>query len=269
VSGRIERCFEALAQANRPGLIPFFTCGDPSLEAAPELMHAMVEAGADLLEIGVPFSDPQADGPVIQRSSERALARGVGLRDVLEACRLFRERDQSTPLVLMGYMNPIEMFGAQRFAAAAAAAGVDGLLLVDCPPEEALVLRGALDQSGLRLILLAAPTTDDERLAMISAASQGYLYYVSFAGVTGAGLLSIDGVRQRVGTLRQFGKVPVAVGFGVRDATSAAAIGAFADAVVVGSALVETLSDAPDSAAACQRAAAFLAPVRAALDVAR
>lgn len=269
MSGRIEACFASLKAANRPGLIPFVTCGDPSPDGAVDLLHALVAAGADVLEVGVPFSDPQADGPVIQRSSERALARGVGLRRVLEVCRQFRESDSSTPLVLMGYMNPVEMFGVEAFAKAAQAAGVDGLLLVDCPPEEAGPLRSALSSAGLRSIMLAAPTTDAARLAMIAAASEGYLYYVSFAGVTGAGSLSVDAVRERVAALRTHGGTPVAVGFGVRDASSAAALGVFADAVVVGSALVETLEGAVDSADACGRAALFLAPIRAALDAAR
>ncbi len=269
MSGRIEACFATLKTANRPGLIPFITCGDPSPDGAVDLLHALVAAGADLLEIGVPFSDPQADGPVIQRSSERALARGVGLRRVLEVCRQFRDTDFSTPLVLMGYMNPVEMFGAEAFAKAANAAGVDGLLLVDCPPEEAGPLRSALSSNGLRLIMLAAPTTDAARLTLITNASEGYLYYVSFAGVTGAGFLSVDAVRERVAALRTLGGAPVAVGFGVRDAASAAALGAFADAVVVGSALVETLADATSSADACARAATFLAPIRTALDAAR
>jgi len=269
VSGRIETRFATLKAANRPGLIPFVTCGDPSSEGAVDLLHALVAAGADVLEIGVPFSDPQADGPVIQRSSERALARGVGLRRVLQVCREFRDTDSVTPLVLMGYMNPVEMFGAEAFAKAASAAGVDGLLLVDCPPEEAGPVRSALSRAGLRLIMLAAPTTDPARLAMIARASEGYLYYVSFAGVTGAGLLSVDAVRERVAALRTLDGAPVAVGFGVRDAASAAALGAFADAVVVGSALVEALADAVDSADACRRAAEFLAPLRTALDAAR
>ncbi len=268
-AGRIETCFAALKRANRPGLIPFITCGDPSLESTVDVLHALVAAGADVLEVGVPFSDPQADGPVIQRSSERALARGVGLRKVLEVCRQFRRTDAITPLVLMGYMNPIEMFGAQAFATAAADVGVDGLLLVDCPLEEAGSLQAALTAAGVRLIMLAAPTTDDERLDLIAKSSAGYLYYVSFAGVTGAGLLSIDEVRERVAALRTHGGVPVAVGFGVRDAASAAALGAFADAVVVGSALVETLSTASDSAEACAKADAFLRPIRTALNSAR
>jgi len=266
---RIDVCFANLKAAQRPGLIPFITCGDPSLESAVEVMHALVAAGADVLEIGVPFSDPQADGPVIQRSSERALARGVGLRKVLEVCRQFRASDASTPLVLMGYLNPVEMFGAEAFAKAAFEAGVDGLLVVDCPPEEAGPLRAALTDAGLQLIMLAAPTTDAERFALIATHSQGYLYYVSFAGVTGAGLLSVDAVRARLDALRRHVAVPVAVGFGVRDAASAAALGAFSDAVVVGSALVETLAEATDTADACRRATAFLRPIRAALDASR
>lgn len=266
MSGRIEACFKVLKASGRTGLIPFVTCGDPSIESAVDVLHGLVEAGADVLEVGVPFSDPQADGPVIQRSSERALARGVGLRKVLDVCRQFRDSNSTTPLVLMGYMNPVEMFGAEAFARAAADAGVDGLLLVDCPPEEAGPLRAALSSAGLRMIMLAAPTTDDERLASIARASEGYLYYVSFAGVTGAGLLSIEAVRERVTALRHRGGTPVAVGFGVRDAVSAAALGSFADAVVVGSALVESLADATDPADAKRRAMDFLSPIRAALD---
>ena len=266
---RIDATFKRLAEQRRTALIPFVTCGDPSLDSAADLLHALVEGGADLIEVGVPFSDPQADGPVIQRSSERALARGVGLPQVLDVCRQFRQRDQTTPLVLMGYLNPVEMYGDERFATDAASAGVDGVLLVDSPPEESDALRAALNRANLQLILLAAPTTDDERLALISKAAQGYLYYVSFAGVTGAGSLRLDAVEARLAKLRALAGVPVAVGFGIKDATTAAQLGAMAEGVVVGSALVDALSLAGDSASVRTCATEFLRPIRDALDAKR
>jgi len=260
---RIDRRFAALRDRGRTALVPFMTAGDPSLDATVPVMHALVAAGADLLELGVPFSDPMADGPVIQQSSERALARGVGLATVLGMVAAFRKDDADTPVVLMGYMNPVEVFGLQRFAQAAAAAGVDGVLLVDCPPEEASETRAALASHGLLQIMLAAPTTPGARLDTLLAESQGYLYYVSFAGVTGASGLDVATLRQRIAPLR--GRLPIAVGFGVRDAASASAIGAFADAVVIGSALVSTMADAASPSDAASRASAFLAPIRAAL----
>lgn len=263
---RIDRRLGATRAARRPALIPFITCGDPSLEATVPVMHALVESGADLIELGIPFSDPQADGPVIQRASERALARRVGLRAVLAAVARFRADDRDTPVVLMGYLNPVEIFGAERFAAAAAEAGVDGVLLVDSPQEESGELRAALDAHGLQMILLAAPTTDAARLADIAGHSRGYLYYVSFAGVTGAAGLAPTDVEARVAAIRASSGIPVAVGFGVKDPESAAAIGRFADGVVIGSALVERLAGAADPAEASARASAFLAPIRAALD---
>ena len=262
-AGRIEARFAALRAAGRTALIPFITAGDPASEATVPVMHALVEAGADLVELGVPFSDPMADGPVIQQSSERALARGVGLSRVLDYVAAFRRSDATTPVVLMGYLNPVEMFGLERFAERAAAAGVDGVLLVDCPPEEAAETRAALDSHGLRQIMLAAPTTPDARLATLLRESQGYLYYVSFAGVTGASGLDLAPVRARIAGLR--GGLPIAVGFGVRDAASAAAIGEFADAVVIGSALVAHLAGAATPEDAAARATAFLTPIRAAL----
>jgi tryptophan synthase alpha chain len=246
--------------------VPFVTAGDPSLEATVPVMHALVRAGADVLELGVPFSDPMADGPAIQRSSERAIERGAGLRWVLEAVAAFRRDDAATPVVLMGYLNPVEMRGAVAFAASAAAAGVDGVLLVDLPPEEAGPTRDAFTAAGVALISLASPTTSPERLARLAAGSQGYLYYVSFAGVTGAGQLDLDEVTRRAGALRAAATVPVLVGFGIRDAESAAALAAVADGVVVGSALVEAIAGARDAADAAGRAAAFLAPLRAAID---
>lgn len=262
---RIDNRFAELAAHGRTGLIPFITAGDPLPQAMVPLMHALVAAGADLIELGVPFSDPMADGPVIQHASERAIARGVGLARVLGWVRDFRQRDADTPVVLMGYLNPIEIHGVARFAGEAAAAGVDGVLLVDCPIEESptvLPLRNA----GLARILLAAPTTADERLERICGAAEGFLYYVSFAGITGADRISHDEVHARIAALRKHARVPVAVGFGVRDAASAARIASFADAVVIGSALVERLAGAATQEEACACARSFLQPVRAALD---
>ena len=259
---RLEATFSALRSAGRKALVPFVTAGDPALDATVPVLHALVAAGADVLELGVPFSDPMADGPVIQRSSERALARGAGLSYVLGVVREFRARDDATPIVLMGYLNPVEIRGAQAFAADAAAAGVDGVLLVDLPPEEATELREALASRGLALILLASPTTPPARMRRLLADAQGYLYFVSFAGVTGADHLNTEAASARLREIRQASTVPVLAGFGIKDAASAAAMAADADGVVVGSALVAALSDAPDPAAAAGR---FLAPLREAL----
>lgn len=263
---RIDTRFDALRAAGRKALIPFITCGDPSLEATVPVMHALVAAGADVIELGMPFSDPMADGPVIQRSSERALGRGAGTRHVFASVREFRATDTHTPVVLMGYLNPIEMRGPETFAREAAEAGVDGLLLVDLPPEEAGEHRQVFNRAGLALIPLAAPTTSDVRRDRMAAEAQGYVYYVSFAGVTGGAQLDTAAVRAPVQALRERARVPVVVGFGVRDAASAAALAPMADGVVVGSALVEALSraDSPDAAAAAARE--FLQPLRQALD---
>lgn len=263
---RIDRRFAVLKSAGRTGLIPFVTAGDPSPEHAVALMHVLVESGADVIELGVPFSDPMADGPVIQHASERAIARGVGLGDVLRWVAEFRRRDADTPVVLMGYLNPIEIHGYARFAAEAVQAGVDGVLLVDCPLEESEVL-APLRAAGLVQILLAAPTTAPERLTKLCKAAEGFLYYVSFAGITGAARLSTADIAARVADLRAHAKAPVAVGFGVRDAESAKAIAGFADAVVIGSALVERLAGASAVQDIAARAHAFLQPVRAALDM--
>lgn len=266
MSNRIDRRFSELRAVGRAALIPFITAGDPGVDATVPVLHALVQAGADIIELGVPFSDPMADGPVIQLSSERALARKVGLTRVLDFVREFRRKDATTPLVLMGYLNPVELYGVKRFAHDAAEAGVDGVLLVDCPPEEAGAVRSALSEHGMHQILLAAPTSDDARISELLRDTGGYLYYVSFAGVTGAARLEMGAVRERVIAIKRDSATPVAVGFGVRDADSARAIAAFADAVVIGSALVQTLADAVDPVDAAQRAASFLAPIRAALD---
>jgi tryptophan synthase alpha chain len=262
---RIDRRFAALKAARRTGLIPFVTAGDPAPEHAVALMHALVEAGADVLELGVPFSDPMADGPVIQHASERAIAKGVGLADVLAWVKAFRERDNDTPVVLMGYLNPVEIHGYERFAQEAVSAGVDGVLLVDCPLEEADVL-APLRAVGLQQILLAAPTTAPQRMVKLCEAAEGFLYYVSFAGITGAGRLSTQDIAARVADIRAQAKAPVAVGFGVKDAQSAKAIAGFADAVVIGSALVERLDGASSAQEIAVRAGDFLRPIRAALD---
>jgi tryptophan synthase alpha chain len=265
---RLRSRFDALRAAGRKALVPFVTAGDPSVEATVPVMHALVEAGADLIELGIPFSDPMADGPVIQRSSERALARGVGLGRVLEFVREFRRMDEATPVVLMGYLNPVEVRGAEAFARDAAAAGVDGVLLVDLPMEEAGAYRAAFDAAGLALVPLAAPTTSETRLAASLAHARGYLYYVNLAGVTGAAALDAAAVGRRLDALRGQAAVPVLAGFGIRNATDAAAVGAHADGVVVGSALVAALAGAGDAPTAAARARAFLGPLRAALDTA-
>ena len=263
---RIDARFARLRAEGRKALVPFITAGDPSREATVAVMHALVAAGADLIELGVPFSDPMADGPVIQRSSERSLGRGVGTADVFGFVRDFRRDDHDTPVVLMGYLNPVEMRGAAAYAAQARDAGVDGVLLVDLPPEEAAPTRAAFNAAGLELISLAAPTTSDARLPRLAGDAQGYLYYVSFAGVTGASITDASQVGERCARLRALSPVPVLIGFGIKDAASAAAMAPLADGVVVGSALVEAVSGASDPADAATRARAFLAPLRAALD---
>jgi tryptophan synthase alpha chain len=262
---RIDTRFAELRSQRRTALIPFITAGDPLPDATVEVMHALVDAGADVIELGMPFSDPMADGPVIQHADERALRQHVGVADILGWVREFRAQDATTPVVLMGYLNPIEIHGSERFAGEAAAAGVDGVLVVDCPIEEDATLQ-PLRAAGLARILLVAPTTSAVRLTRAAAAAEGYLYYVSFAGITGAAKLSAADVAPHVAALRQQSRVPIAVGFGIKDAAGATAVAEFADAVVIGSALVTALAGAADEADACRRARAFLAPVRVALD---
>lgn len=268
MTSRIDQRFADLKSANRTGLIPFITAGDPLPDATVAIMHALVAGGADLIELGVPFSDPMADGPSIQHANERALAHGVGLDDIVAWVRAFRVDDATTPVVLMGYLNPIEIYGYERFARAAVDAGVDGVLLVDCPIEEARAA-APLRDAGLQQILLVAPTTDSARLTAVCGAAQGFLYYVSFAGITGAKRLNVAEIATRVAMLRAQAAIPVAVGFGIRDAASAVAIAEFSDAVVIGSALVEQLADSDDETQAAARAQAFLAPIRTALDARR
>lgn len=263
---RLDRRFATLRRDGRKALVPFITSGDPGLDATVPVMHALVAAGADVIELGVPFSDPMADGPVIQQASERAIARGAGLSHAIDSVREFRKQDADTPVVLMGYLNPIEIRGAQAFADEAADAGVDGVLLVDLPPEEAGPFREAFAAKGVALIWLASPTTDAKRLAMLNQIAEGYLYYVSYAGVTGANHLSTSDAGARLDTIRAECPVPVLAGFGIKDAASAAAMGQSADGVVVGSALVAALAESPDPVQAAERASAFLRPLRAALD---
>ncbi|HET9483045.1 MAG TPA: tryptophan synthase subunit alpha [Xanthomonadales bacterium] len=268
MDNRIDRRFAALRAASRKGLIPFVTAGDPDPAWTPAILHALVEAGADLLELGVPFSDPMADGPVIQRASERALAKGTGLSSVLEIVRRFRQRDAETPIVLMGYLNPLEIHGHARFLDAARDAGVDALLLVDSPVEESTELAAELAERGMHQITLIAPTTAAERLEGAAAQARGFVYYVSFAGITGADRLAMAEVGAQLARIRAASAVPLAIGFGIREPAQALALSADADAVVVGSALVEQLAGARDEADATARARAFLAPFRRALDAA-
>lgn len=262
---RIARTFERLAAERRKALIPYVTAGDPFADATPEIMRAMAAAGADVIELGVPFSDPMADGPVIQKAGERALARGIGLRQVLAMVGEFRRTDDTTPVVLMGYANPIERYGSDRFVADARAAGVDGVLVVDYPPEECEGFAAALRAQGLDPIFLLAPTSTDERMRGVGRIASGYVYYVSLKGVTGAGHLDTEAVARMIPRIRAHVPVPVGVGFGIRDGASARAVAEVADAVVIGSALVQRLEAEPrERVAAC--AADFVADIRRALD---
>lgn len=262
---RIQNVFARLGAEQRTALIPYIAAGDPSPALTLPLMHALVAGGADVIELGVPFSDPMADGPTIQRAAERALKHGVSLRDVLGMVAEFRTTNRDTPIVLMGYANPIEAFGAERFVAEAALAGVDGVLVVDYPPEEAAEFARSLKAAGLDPIFLLAPTSTDERMASVAEMGSGYAYYVSLKGVTGAGHLNIDDVVSRLPNLKQRLGMPVGVGFGIRDAASARAIGAAADAVVVGSRIIEEIENSPTGEAA-SRVQAFLSGIRLALD---
>jgi len=264
---RIGERFSQLKAAGKKALIPFITAGDPMPEITVELMHDLVSAGADIIELGVPFSDPMADGPVIQRASERALEYHVGLRDVLKMVSHFREIDSETPVVLMGYLNPIEIMGYEAFATEAAAAGVDGVLVVDIPPEEGSDLLQALRAKGLDQIYLVAPTSTPERIRRICDAAGGFVYYVSVKGVTGASHLDLEMVGQKLQAIRAGTDLPVGVGFGIKDAQTAAAVSRLADAVVVGSALVsrvEALADEPEKIGAALRE--VLSSMRHAMD---
>ncbi len=264
---RIADVFADLRARGRTALIPFVTAGDPSPDFTLPMMHAMVEAGADIIELGVPFSDPMADGPVVQRASERALEHHVSLRDVIDMVRQFRRENSSTPVVLMGYLNPLEAMGYQAFAEQAAAAGVDGVLTVDIPPEEGATFVPAMQARGIDPIFLLAPTSHRARIERIVAAASGFIYYVSLKGVTGAANLSLDTVRDKIAEIRECTDLPVGVGFGIKDAAMAQAMARFADAVVVGSALVSRIeANSAEPARAMAEIQAVLAQMRAAMD---
>lgn len=267
---RIAACFNSLRAEGRTALIPFLTAGDPRPSATVDLMHTLVRAGADIIELGVPFSDPMAEGPVIQRASERALQHHVSLHDVLNMVKRFREQDQRTPLVLMGYLNPVEVMGYEAFATAAGAAGVDGAITVDLPPEEGHDYIAALKAAALDPIFLLAPTSTEERIEQICAQAAGFVYYVSLKGVTGASSLDVEAVTEKLQQIKRHTDMPVGVGFGIKDAQSAARIAVVADAVVVGSALVKVIEDcAGQQESLADRVAEFVADLRRAMDAAR
>jgi tryptophan synthase alpha chain len=262
---RIQATFEQLAKNRRKALIPFVTAGDPDPQLTVPLMHALVQSGADVIELGVPFSDPMADGPVIQRASDRALKHGVGLDRVLAFVREFRAVNKATPVVLMGYANPIESMGVERFAAEAQKAGVDGVLVVDYPPEECASFAALVRSHDMDLIFLLAPTSSDARMAQVAKLASGYLYYVSLKGVTGAGHLDLAEVAQKIPRIRKQTNLPVGVGFGIRDAATAGAVAEFADAVVIGSAIIQQMEGAAAGEQVLQ-AGRFMLQIREALD---
>ncbi|MFD2368033.1 tryptophan synthase subunit alpha [Pseudoduganella sp. GCM10020061] len=262
---RIAATFEQLRQQGRTGLVTFITAGDPAPELTVPLMHALVEGGADVLELGVPFSDPMAEGPVIQRACERALKFGIGMQDVLDYVREFRMTNQSTPVVLMGYANPIERMGPSNFVAQCRDAGADGAIVVDYPPEECEEFAAQMRAAGLDLIFLLAPTSTPARIAQVARIGSGFCYYVSLKGVTGAGHIDTADVARRVAAIREHVTLPVGVGFGIRDAATAKALSEVADAVVIGSRIIQELENTPpEQAVAAVRT--FLSTIRTALD---
>jgi len=264
---RIAQQFQAMKQQGRRALIPYITAGDPEPWITVPLMHGLVKSGADILELGVPFSDPMADGPVIQRAAERALRHKISLRQVLAMVREFREKDKTTPVVLMGYLNPVEVMGYERFAQEAAAAGVDGALTVDLPPEEAQDFEAALQGQGLDTIFLISPTSPRERIELIARAARGFIYYVSLRGVTGASHLDVHEVAAKLKEIREYTKLPLGVGFGISSPETAAQVAEIADAVVVGSAVVKRVEEAvavPDKI--LNEIPAFIARLREAMD---
>ena len=270
---RIAATFSRLKSQGRKALIPYVTAGFPFADITPELMHGMVAGGADVIELGVPFSDPSADGPVIQKAGEKALGFGIGVTQVLEMVRLFRVKDSLTPVVLMGYANPVERYDIKHgtggskgaFIRDAAQAGVDGMLIVDYPPEECAVFAAGLRAHNMDLIFLLAPTSTDERMAQVAEVASGYVYYVSLKGVTGAGTLDVDAVQAMLPRIRQHVGIPVGVGFGIRDAATARAISRVADAVVIGSRIIQLIENQPHDRVTAI-AHDFLKEIRAALD---
>ena len=266
---RIDATFKQLKATGRKALIPYVTAGYPFADVTPELMHAMVEAGADVIELGVPFSDPSADGPVIQKAGDKALAFGIGTSHVIDMVKEFREKNNSTPVVLMGYANPIERYdlkhGKDSFIRDASAAGIDGVLVVDYPPEECVEFAAKLRSHNMDLIFLLAPTSTDQRMQQVADVASGYVYYVSLKGVTGSGALNTAEVEAMLPRIRQKVSIPVGVGFGIRDAQSAQAIGKVADAVVIGSKIIQLIeNESRDKVASV--AGAFLREIRQAMD---
>jgi tryptophan synthase alpha chain len=262
---RIQGRFEALGRDRRKALIPYITAGDPHPSLTVPLMRGLVEAGADILELGVPFSDPMADGPVVQRAGERALKHGVGLADVLKLVTEFRKSDTATPVVLMGYANPIEAMGTEKFVAAAKAAGVDGVIVVDYPPEECEQFAALAQKAGIDPVFLLAPTSTDKRIEQVARVGSGYLYYVSLRGITGAANIDFSEVSARIPRIRAATSLPIGVGFGIRDAESARRVAQSADAVVIGSRIIQEIeAGAADQAVA--RVKALIKPIREALD---
>ncbi len=266
---RIAVTFDALKAQNRKALIPYVTAGFPYADITPELMHGMVAGGADVIELGVPFSDPSADGPVIQKAGDKALAMGIGLAQVLAMVQQFRQKDSKTPVVLMGYANPIEAYDLKRgkdaFVRDASAAGVDGVLVVDYPPEECVAFAATLRAHQMDLIFLLAPTSTAARMAQVAQVASGYVYYVSLKGVTGAGTLDLGAVEAMLPRIREHVSVPVGVGFGIRDAATAKAISRVADAIVIGSKIIQLIENEPYDRVVGV-AHAFLKNIRAALD---
>lgn len=265
---RIAACFAALKAQGKSALIPYVTAGDPHPSITVPLMHRMVAAGANIIELGVPFSDPMADGPTIQKAHERALLHNTSLTDILGMVAVFRQTDQTTPVVLMGYLNPIEIMGYAAFAKAAQTAGVDGVLTVDLPPEEGGDVLPLFREHGLDPIFLVSPTTPSVRMQSIAAAASGFIYYVSLKGVTGANTLDVGQVADRIGQIRAFTSLPLGVGFGIKDAATAAAVAGVADAVVVGSAIINQVEATPDDhAIIMNRISDLLSSMRQAMDV--
>ncbi|MBA3581814.1 MAG: tryptophan synthase subunit alpha [Gammaproteobacteria bacterium] len=264
---RLDQTFALLRESKRAALITYITAGDPQPDATVGFMHALVKAGADVLELGVPFSDPMADGPVIQAAHERALVHNISLRDVLAMVKAFREHNQHTPVVLMGYLNPIEVMGYKTFAQAAQVHGVDGVLTVDMPPEEAVKAVAIFREENLAPIFLIAPTSTPARIARIAELGSGFLYYVSLKGVTGAASLDVGAVTEKLALIRQYSDLPLGVGFGIKDAESARQIGRIADALIVGSALIKQIETHLDSPAQAEKAMAHLvSEIRTALN---
>ncbi len=267
MSNRLKDCFAALEKNNKKALIPYVTAGDSNKSITVPLMHRMVEAGADVIELGIPFSDPMADGPTIQLACERALVHHTSVADVIEMVKAFRQSNTETPIVLMGYLNPVESFGYENFAKAAAEVGIDGLLTVDLPPEESEQMSQILGKYDIDPIFLLSPTTTEERIKRIANAGSGYLYYVSLKGVTGSSILNVDEVSEKVTAIKSHTHLPVGVGFGIKDADSAAAISEVSDGVIVGSAIVKIIENNPDDTdTILDQIGALLKSMRTAMD---